>query len=58
MPFYRGKNLSEVEKVESTEPEVTYVLYFHGRTKLVSQKEWERSWLDWWTKINRVRELD
>jgi len=50
--------LSDLEKVESVEQEVTYVLYSYGRTKLVSQTEWEKSWLDWWMKINKVQELN
>lgn len=55
---YRRTKLSEVEKVETVEQGITYVLYSHGRTKLVSKKEWEQSWLDWWMKINKVRELE
>jgi hypothetical protein len=38
--------------------EATYVLYNNGRLRLVHRTEWEKSWLDWWTKINKVQELE
>lgn len=51
----RRESLSEVENADQS---VTYVLYSHGRSKLVSQREWEKSWLDWWHKINKIQELE
>lgn len=30
---------------------VTYVLYSRGRAQVVSQEEWEQSWLDWWQSV-------
>lgn len=52
-----GKIVSEQEQV-SSEQGVTFVLYTHGRSKLVSQKEWEKSWLDWYNKLNKIQEIE
>jgi hypothetical protein len=38
--------------------QVFYFLYVNGRQTAVSQKEWERSWLDWWHRINKIQELE
>lgn len=44
MLYLKGVNLNETEKEEK----VTYVLYFRGQPKIVTQREWEQSWLEWW----------
>lgn len=31
---------------------VAYVLYYDGRARLVSQEEWEMSWLSWWKRTS------
>lgn len=39
------------------ETQVFYFIYVNGKQVTVSQREWERSWLDWWHKINKIREI-
>lgn len=34
-----------------------YFLYYNGKQVMVSQREWERSWLDWWHQLNKIQDL-
>lgn len=41
----------------TTQDSVVYVQYDeNGRTRLISQAEWEQSWLSWWKRIDRSQE--
>jgi hypothetical protein len=40
------------------ENQVFYFLYHNGRQIMVSQQDWERSWLDWWHRVNKIKEIN
>lgn len=43
----------EKMKGDKMESKVFYSLYFDGQSRIVSQKEWEQSWLSWWNALQR-----
>ena len=42
------------EEPVRNEDRTIYFLYRNGRKKQVSCEEWERSWLEWWNRINKA----
>jgi len=35
----------------------TYIRYVRGRARVISEQQWEQSWLNWWYKHNNVEEI-
>jgi hypothetical protein len=34
-----------------------YFMYLNGRQVMVSQRDWERAWIEWWHRVNKIRDI-